>query len=71
MSFMLEVLEEDDIIFMKDGAKIHMGKAKEVRKRLKIKCSNSEEPLDGWYQAASVKLKILPGQDSELRSPSK
>lgn len=36
-----------------------------------VECSNGEERLDGWYQAASVKLKILPGRDGELRSLSK
>lgn len=34
---LLEAIEEEDTIFMEDEAKIHMGKAKEVRKRLNIK----------------------------------
>ena len=34
---MLEAIEEEDTIFMEDGAKIHMGEATKVRRRLGIK----------------------------------
>ena len=73
---MLEALEEEDTIFMKDGAKIHMEEANKVRKRLEIKGFNVWPPSSPdlnpiekvwqWMKHRMTHMEPFPHTISEL-----